>query len=143
MTCLKVLIFLGAIVLASCQNQDYCNISSCNKSPHIGCNNNGSFSANCDQYQDVTKIEITADLQQLILNLHNTLRSQIASGSLANFPTANRMAQVQWDNELAYLADLNSKQCKMRHDKCRNTREIKLNQHFGENKIYVYEFQNH
>ncbi|KAJ6634614.1 Antigen 5 like allergen Cul n 1 [Pseudolycoriella hygida] len=31
------------------------------------------------------------------------------------------MAQIFWSDELAFLAELNTKQCKMNHDACRNT----------------------
>lgn len=37
------------------------------------------------------------------------------------FPSAERMATMQWNDELAKLAELNVKQCKMRHDDCHNT----------------------
>jgi Cysteine-rich secretory protein family len=31
------------------------------------------------------------------------------------------MPELQWDDELAYFAELNVKQCKMSHDACHNT----------------------
>lgn len=38
------------------------------------------------------------------------------------FPPAVRMGALQWDDELAYLAELNAMSCEIEHDKCRNTR---------------------
>jgi aspartate/tyrosine/aromatic aminotransferase len=57
------------------------------------------------------------------------MRNKIAAGELSRFSSAHRMAQVQWDDQLAYLADLNTKQCRMSHDHCHNTRKIN-NLHF-------------
>lgn len=79
--------------------------------------------------------------RQLLLNLHNGYRNQVASGGLSGFLPAYRMAQVTWSDEMAWLAELNTKQCAMvrkkktvlelliifiilqAHDACRNTRE--------------------
>lgn len=35
------------------------------------------------------------------------------------------MAQIVWDDELASLAQLNTKQCKMQHDACHNTAKFR------------------
>lgn len=42
-------------------------------------------------------------------------------GRVAGFDRAARMATVSWDETLAYLAELNTRQCNMEHDKCRAT----------------------
>jgi hypothetical protein len=66
---------------------------------------------------------MTAELQNLIVDYHNKARSLIATGpgTLGTLPTATKMNLVQWDNDLAYLAELNVKQCAFAHDKCRGT----------------------
>ena len=56
-----------------------------------------------------------------ILASHNSKRNSLASGSLDGFLSAIRMAEMQWDSEMAALAALNVKQCVMRHDACRKT----------------------
>lgn len=33
---------------------------------------------------------------------------------------------MTWNNELAFLASLNTKQCQMKHDKCRNTEKFQF-----------------
>lgn len=68
---------------------------------------------------------MTAELQKAVLDKHNVLRSKIASGNEVTFPSATRMSALAWDDILAKLAELNCKQCIMKHDKCRNTRNYK------------------
>jgi hypothetical protein len=60
---------------------------------------------------------------QSILDFHNEKRNLIAIGGLGQFPQAIRMAKMIWNDELALLAGLNTKQCVMKHDACRNTSE--------------------
>lgn len=63
--------------------------------------------------------------KNLILRIHNRLRNKVASGQLYGYPRAVRMPVLRWDDELAYLAELNVKQCEMNHDRCRNTDKFK------------------
>lgn len=44
------------------------------------------------------------------------------------------MATMQWSSELAQLAELNVKQCVMKHDECHNTKDFK---HSGQNLAYT------
>lgn len=64
-------------------------------------------------------------MKEIILDLHNEKRNYIAGGLDRIHTPACRMATMQWDNELAYLAELNVKQCKMAHDKCHNTKAFR------------------
>ena len=66
---------------------------------------------------------MTQEIKDLILNQHNQFRSDIALGKYEPFPTASRMAQMQYCPELEIPAILNTKQCNMKHDECRNTRK--------------------
>jgi hypothetical protein len=50
---------------------------------------------------------------QLLVDGHNKYRNIVASGNLAGFSPARRMAKQTWDSQLAQFADLNTKQCKM------------------------------
>ena len=68
---------------------------------------------------------LTAAHKALILDTFNSLRSRIASGLQPRFLTARRMAQMVWNNDLAFLAELNTKTCQMVHDGCINTRKIR------------------
>lgn len=80
------------------------------------------FSASCVNPEQVT---ITPALKDQILKAHNQLRNKIALGQQAGFSTARRMAQMVWNNDLAWLAELNTKQCQMNHDACHNTAQFK------------------
>lgn len=73
---------------------------------------------------------MTSRLKAQILNVHNTLRNKIALGEEPRFKPAKRMAKMVWSNELAWLAELNTKQCKMEHDECRDTL---LHEYAGQN----------
>lgn len=67
--------------------------------------------------------------RQAILDQHNTWRHNTAGGSISGYqgvtlPTATRMAKMQWSDELAQFAALNTKQCMMRHDSCRGSSQF-------------------
>lgn len=70
---------------------------------------------------------ISDTLKDDIVKYHNVYRSYQASAFFSQIcldkPIAARMAKMVWDDELAELAALNVKQCKLRRDKCRNTSE--------------------
>uniref|UniRef100_T1GTN1 SCP domain-containing protein n=1 Tax=Megaselia scalaris TaxID=36166 RepID=T1GTN1_MEGSC len=65
-----------------------------------------------------TKIELTQEMKQLILDRHNELRNIVACGEpkMTNFqgeifPKAARMFKLRWDDELEWSADLNAQFC--------------------------------
>lgn len=67
----------------------------------------------------------SADINQ-ILHKHNNLRNNVAAGRNTGFqnaqlPQATRMARTRWNDELAQIAALNTRQCRMAHDTCRAT----------------------
>ena len=64
---------------------------------------------------------ITDAMKQKFLDAHNEKRNGIAAGNAPGFGPATRMASVVWSDEMAALAELNTKQCEMEHDKCRAT----------------------
>ncbi|XP_017150431.2 antigen 5 like allergen Cul n 1-like [Drosophila miranda] len=96
---------------------DYCQEHWCSRPAlqHVACNNNGSLGAKCKS--GARLIPISADMQQFIVRQVNLYRNQVAS--------AERMATVQWDPELANLAEFAVKQCHLATDNCRNTRRFK------------------
>lgn len=57
----------------------------------------------------------------MILDDHNKFRNIIAGGKTPKHPSASRMGTMTWDNNLAYLAGLNSKTCLFEHDECYTT----------------------
>nr|AAV90676.1 putative salivary secreted antigen-5 protein AG5-2 [Aedes albopictus] len=99
---------------------------------HIGCNSNRNFSPTCIK---PALIPMSTKRKNLILMMHNRLRNFVASGSLSKFEPASNMSLMVWDDELAYLAELNVKQCKMKHDECRSTVKFK---DAGQNLAYSW-----
>lgn len=71
------------------------------------------------------QVTITPALKSQILNTHNQLRNKVALGQQSDFSTARKMAQIVWNDDLAYLAELNTKQCKIQLDACHNTAQFK------------------
>lgn len=58
---------------------------------------------------------------EFILHEHNKRRNFIASGNLPGYYPAAKMASLQWDDELAFLAELNVKTCVVEHEDCKNS----------------------
>ncbi|XP_058123267.1 antigen 5 like allergen Cul n 1-like [Anopheles ziemanni] len=79
-------------------------------------------------------IPMTATLQTLILDLHNSYRSTLATGGLAPFSPARRMPTLQWDDELASQAGHLTRSCVIAADKCLNTEQF---QNTGQNIRYT------
>ncbi|XP_037814055.1 antigen 5 like allergen Cul n 1-like [Lucilia sericata] len=107
------------IIEFSLSQTNYCKANLCKKGKHIACNNNGKFAGACAKNAKI--IRITPKLQRKIVQKHNSLRNRVASGKVNGLKGAVRMATIRWSPELARLAVYNVKQCKMSHDKCRNT----------------------
>ncbi|XP_001361834.3 antigen 5 like allergen Cul n 1 [Drosophila pseudoobscura] len=124
-------IYVGVLALVlfclfSCgHGWDYCQEHWCSRPAlqHVACNNNGSLGAKCKS--GARLIPMSADMQQFIVRQVNLYRNQVASGAFRKWPPAERMATVQWDPELAKLAELAVKQCHLATDNCRNTRRFK------------------
>ncbi|KAH9520665.1 Peptidase inhibitor 15 [Dermatophagoides farinae] len=76
--------------------------------------------------------------RQLILDIHNYYRNLIASGneSTLGFPSAANMLTLEWDDELAYVAQKHANQCRFEHDcyDCRRTERYPV---VGQN-LYIY-----
>jgi Cysteine-rich secretory protein family len=104
-------------------NYDYCEPGLCQSNKkHIGCINKGHFGHLCPS--DARVIPMDDYTKRLILHMHNQHRSTIAEGKTPGYPPAVKMGALKWDDELAYLAQLNAMSCEIEHDKCRNTRSF-------------------
>jgi Cysteine-rich secretory protein family len=103
--------------------------------PHIACANEDWDDNRCGEERSM--VDMTHEIIDAIVDYHNTCRSKIATGTIygGEFGTAKRMATIQWDSELAKLAEINSKTCRMAHSSCVNTPEYKM---VGEN-LYIKE----
>uniref|UniRef100_A0A1I8MUB2 Venom allergen-1 n=1 Tax=Musca domestica TaxID=7370 RepID=A0A1I8MUB2_MUSDO len=106
-------------------NANYCASNLCPAGvKHVACKNKGNFYKSCPK--DATMIRIGPKLRNLIVNVHNKRRNRIAGGKVSKFRPACRMATMRWNAELAKIASYNVRQCKMNHDKCRNTQRFKF-----------------
>nr|ACH56844.1 salivary secreted antigen-5 related protein [Simulium vittatum] len=128
-----VAIFAVAQVHGQDVTQDYCSEEWCQpeKRPHIACRNNNAFVSSCPR--DRQLVPMSTKRKNLLLMLHNRMRNKVALGKLEGYQQAKRMPILQWDDELAYLAELNVKTCKFAHDSCRNTKKYRT---AGQNLAY-------
>uniref|UniRef100_F5GTY0 Venom allergen-1 n=1 Tax=Simulium guianense TaxID=445764 RepID=F5GTY0_SIMGU len=113
--------------------RNYCGDELCQpeKRPHIACRNNNDFVSSCPRDREL--VPMSTKRKNLLLMLHNRMRNKIALGKQKGYKQAKRMPILQWDDELAYLAELNVKTCKFEHDKCRNTMKYRS---AGQNLAY-------
>uniref|UniRef100_A0A182RD99 SCP domain-containing protein n=1 Tax=Anopheles funestus TaxID=62324 RepID=A0A182RD99_ANOFN len=105
---------------SSTDGSDYCDQSLCKPNhTHIGCNATDQFGELCP----ADTIQLVA--MELMLKLHNGLRSELASGKMEGFAEAERMPVLVWDEELARLAEYNARTCQYLHDECRSTKRYR------------------
>ncbi|XP_055611439.1 antigen 5 like allergen Cul n 1-like [Uranotaenia lowii] len=89
---------------------------------HIGCDTDRQFAKTCTGHR---LVPMSTKRQKVILMTHNRLRNNIANGEITGYQKAANMSMLLWDDELAYLAELNVKQCDTKHDQCRSTERFK------------------
>ncbi|XP_037027736.1 antigen 5 like allergen Cul n 1-like [Bradysia coprophila] len=136
----KLFIILALITFS--QTTDYCNKQLCQRIvggkllQHIGCKNNGNFGPKCPKDRSIEPM--TAERISLLLQSHNQLRSDIATGKIQRYDQADQMIEMEWDHELARLAEMNVKTCIFAHDQCRSTDQYPLP---GQN-IHITWFKN-
>ncbi|XP_063542052.1 venom allergen 3-like [Cydia strobilella] len=123
-----LLILLVGLTLASEDEQQYCGgryTHLClGKGQHVACQFPVAGSGpNCQNY---SRIRFTAELRNVITNFINKRRQRIAAGHERvrggkHIPTPQVMMFVEWDVELARLAQRLADQCYFVHDECRAT----------------------
>ncbi|EDV92479.1 antigen 5 like allergen Cul n 1 [Drosophila grimshawi] len=109
--------------------------------PHTACGNNGSFGASCGPQPKL--LYMSDRRRQLLLDMHNLVRSKIAAGEVPGYEAALHMPFLRWDEELAQMAALHAKRCQFAHDQCRNTQRFQIS---GQNIGYFWigrEFKSH
>lgn len=52
-------------------------------------------------------VGMNSPAQNALLDVHNKYRNEIALGNIPNYNSADNMATMQWDNDLANLCSLN------------------------------------
>ncbi|KAH8338857.1 hypothetical protein KR074_007639 [Drosophila pseudoananassae] len=115
---------LWLLVLVSCAGaENYCLRGLCPRGTrHIGCKNNGAFGSSCPT--NATVMPWTQRDKDAAVQAHNALRNKWASGQGKIQRRACKMGTMDWDQELARLAELNAKSCQLEHDSCHNTQEF-------------------
>ncbi|XP_034486541.1 antigen 5 like allergen Cul n 1-like [Drosophila innubila] len=108
-----------------CGQTDYCAKALCGTEKHIACNNKGAWALTCPTSPAPFLIDMNLTLRQHLVRLHNVRRNNLALGKVAKYNSARRMATMRWSPELAKLAELNARQCQMKHDACHNTNKFK------------------
>lgn len=61
---------------------------------------------------------MTEAIKQAIVDMHNELRSKIATGEQPPYEPAAKMGAVKWDKQLEDAASMNVHQCDRWHDDC-------------------------
>ncbi|KAH8371381.1 hypothetical protein KR093_007121 [Drosophila rubida] len=89
---------------------------------HIACKNNGELSKICPVDAQMLNM---SEHQQNILNQLNQQRHLLAMGKVASLPVPEKMATLQWNDELEQLAAMNVKHCALINDVCHNTLEFR------------------
>lgn len=100
---------------------------------HIACPVNNNFPTTTSCF-NVELVPMTSSLKGFILNRHNEYRQQIASGSNSEFPEAQKMTVMQWDDTLQFLAETHVSHCTFQHDDCRATPDFPYS---GQNLYYT------
>ncbi|XP_055614644.1 antigen 5 like allergen Cul n 1-like [Uranotaenia lowii] len=99
--------------------EDYCDPHLCDPGvKHIGCDNPNQLDPSCEEG---FVYEMNDKLKKLIVDTHNDYRNQVAKGTINWLQSSSNMVAMDWDDDLAYLAELNVKTCSGDHDKCHNT----------------------
>jgi len=89
--------------------------------------------AACRQYRNVG---ISNSEKTAIVNKHNELRQKVASGGEERGnpgpqPPAVHMPNLEWDDELATVAQRWTNQCNFRHDACRDVDRYQVGQNLA------------
>ncbi|KAK0078475.1 hypothetical protein PV325_002444 [Microctonus aethiopoides] len=91
-----------------------------------------SYGAEC---QEVATSGLTNEEIEEVLGRHNELRAKVAAGEesrgLHGGQPGGNIRSLEWDNNLAVVAQRWANQCVFKHDKCRNIDGIEVGQNLG------------
>ncbi|XP_043247212.1 uncharacterized protein LOC122394402 [Amphibalanus amphitrite] len=126
-----LLILLALVVLLTrCSAQRaYCHLHSCAGQSHTMCTyRKGSMGKGCDRRSTPKSVGPKERIE--ILEAHNRIRSDVKAGKYAKqgLPAAAEMPDLQWDPELAAIAQRWADQCKEDHDQCRDVKRFQVGQ---------------
>lgn len=108
----RFVLFIIVGVLPIIQAIDYCQYGQ----NHVACDWHRKPRNKCNVSNNGGLVRWSSKDRQLIEDLHNHYRNQVAGRKVKNFPGAHRMLKMKYDKELEYLAILNVRKCIIRHD---------------------------
>ncbi|XP_055692641.1 venom allergen 5-like [Lutzomyia longipalpis] len=100
---------------------DWCSIESKScaaGTSHVACNENSFEFGECE---DLVVPKMTVKVKKMLLLRHNYYRNLLAGGHVEGKPSASRMMQMHWDNQLEFLSTKHVEHCNFAHDGCRAT----------------------
>jgi len=121
-------VLLLSLLAAVAATNEYCSIKCTIKGityPHTMCTyNKDGLGEKCTKTKELGLRHTVNDAEKkIIVDKHNELRRRIARGqeTIGNMPKAANMMELEWDDELAKIAQRWANQCTWGHDKCRVT----------------------
>ncbi|XP_025990766.2 venom allergen 3 [Solenopsis invicta] len=146
----KLLCLVILAVFTIVTADDYCNMKSCSEDhSHTMCQYPSSEPASA--CGSSPRSGLSDDDKKTIVDEHNRLRQYVASGQESRGNpgaqyAAVEMKQMDWDDELAEIAQRWANQCVFQHDKCRNVdryvvgQNIAITYNSGENNTPMKDF---
>uniref|UniRef100_A0A0C9RMB3 VA5 protein n=1 Tax=Fopius arisanus TaxID=64838 RepID=A0A0C9RMB3_9HYME len=134
MSTILYLVVLSLAVFVNGQ-ADYCDVESCEpKGPHTVCEY--PWEEPSDDCGELSQIGVTDEEKQTILDRHNHWRRYVAAGKEKRGnpgpqPAATDMEDLEWDDELAYIAQRWANQCNDVHDDCHDTYQEQVGQNLN------------
>jgi len=110
----RCLVILLSLYTGAVRGYNYCRVTPF----HTLCGYSGPKAACGRPYSR----GLTLTEKRQVLDYHNKLRSAVATG-LTSQPSASDMLELEWDEELSWLAQAHADTCKFRHD-CNQCRRL-------------------
>lgn len=89
---INLLLIVTFTIITTVTSTDYCSKKLCGKRKHIACGNNGKFGEKCPK--TVELVEMTEELQSIILEKHNKIRAGVSKGNYKGLQSACRMIEL-------------------------------------------------
>ncbi|XP_015113012.1 venom allergen 5 [Diachasma alloeum] len=124
-------LFVAVLAVASLVEANrFCQLPTCDWEEHTMCRFPSPQPARqCVAYKSAS---LTPEEKKEILYAHNTFRARVASGretrGLGGPQPVGNIPPLQWDEELAQIAQRWANQCNFGHDKCRNVDRFRVGQ---------------
>ncbi|XP_033219896.1 venom allergen 5-like [Belonocnema kinseyi] len=121
---LNFLFMMAVFLVLSSAQEDYCGICA----HHTMC-----LYKNTQPICTEKSYDLTSEQKDEIVNIHNKDRQKVASGNEKQGnpgpqPPAKNMPNLDWDTELALIAQTWANQCTFAHDECRAVRRFSVGQ---------------